>query len=88
MGGDNEDGSPKRTAIPLIASAIVLAQITMAIATKVGDRMTGHSVGRKPLFMAGLLSLPIRCALIILWKDAGEVWLLSTQILDGIGAGK
>lgn len=37
--------------------------------------------------MMGLLTLPIRCALIILWKDAGEIYLLSTQILDGIGGG-
>ena len=30
MGGDNgEDGAPSRSAIPLIASAIILAQLTM-----------------------------------------------------------
>jgi hypothetical protein len=30
MGGDNaEDGAPSRSAIPLIAGAIVLAQFTM-----------------------------------------------------------
>jgi len=87
MGGDNEDGSVKRTAIPLIAGAIVLAQLTMTISTYVGDSMTKRGCGRKPLFMAGLLTLPIRCALIILWKDAGEAYLLSTQILDGIGGG-
>ena len=87
MGGDNEDGSVKRTAIPLIAGAIVLAQLTMSISTYVGDSMTKRGCGRKPLFMAGLLTLPIRCALIILWKDAGEAYLLSTQILDGIGGG-
>lgn len=87
MGGDEEDGSPKRSAIPLIAGAIVTAQITMAAATWVGDRLTETGVGRKPLFMAGLLSLPIRCALIIWWKDAGEAYLLSTQVLDGIGGG-
>lgn len=44
-------------------------------------------MGRKPLFMAGLATLPIRCALIIFWKDAGDAYLLSTQILDGIGGG-
>lgn len=87
MGGDEETGAPRRSAIPLIAGAIVLAQITMAIATYVGDQLTLKGVGRKPLFMAGLLSLPIRCALIILWKDSGDSFLLSTQILDGLGAG-
>lgn len=59
----------------------------MAIATLVGDRLTEMGVGRKPLFIAGLLSLPIRCALIIWWKDAGDAFLLSTQVLDGIGGG-
>ena len=87
MGGDNDDGSVKRTAIPLIAGAIVLAQCTMSITTYVGDELTKRGVGRKPLFLACLLTLPIRCALIILWKDAGEAYLLSTQILDGIGGG-
>lgn len=87
MGGDGENGAPRRSAIPLIAGAIVLAQLTMAVATYVGDRLTLQGVGRKPLFMAGLLSLPIRCALIIFWKDAGDSYLLSTQVLDGLGAG-
>ncbi|KAL9180207.1 hypothetical protein ACHAXT_008177 [Thalassiosira profunda] len=87
MGGDNDDGSVKRSAIPLIASAIVLAQATMSVTTFAGDRMTKAGWGRKPLFMACLVSLPIRCALIIAWKDAGDTLLLSTQILDGIGGG-
>lgn len=87
MGGDNDDGSVKRTAIPLIAGAIVLAQATMTGATWIGDLATKRGVGRKPLFLAGLLTLPLRCALIILWRDAGDSWLLSTQILDGLGGG-
>jgi MFS family permease len=87
MGGDQEDGSPSQTAIPLIAGAIVLAQITMAFATWAGDKLTHRGVGRKPLFLAGLVTLPLRCALIIYWKDAGVAYLLSTQILDGIGGG-
>ena len=87
MGEDQEDGSPSKTAIPLIAGAIVLAQFTMAIATHAGDKLTHLGFGRKPLFMAGLLTLPVRCALIIYWQDAGDVFLLSTQILDGLGGG-
>eukprot|EP00977_Amphora_coffeiformis_P025695 scaffold21458_cov167-Amphora_coffeaeformis.AAC.7 len=87
MGGDDDNGAPKRSAIPLIAGAIVTAQITMAVATWAGDRLTGIGIGRKPLFMAGLLSLPIRCALIIWLRNAGEAFLLSTQVLDGIGGG-
>lgn len=87
MGGDNDDGSPKQTAIPLIAAAIVLAQVTMSVATVLSGRLTDMGVGRKILFMVALLSLPLRCALIIWWKDAGEAYLLSTQILDGVGGG-
>jgi hypothetical protein len=59
----------------------------MALSTWMGDRLTFCGFGRKPLFMLGLVTLPIRCALIIFWKDAGNVYLLSTQILDGLGAG-
>jgi Na+/melibiose symporter-like transporter len=87
MGGDEDDGSPKKTAIPLIASAIVLAQLTMAAATYAGNYCTKIGIGRRPLFLAGLISLPIRCALIILWSNASEGFLLSTQILDGVGGG-
>jgi len=84
---DDEDGTPRRSAIPLIAGAIVTAQLMMAAATSVGNRLTMRGVGRKPLFMVGLLTLPLRCALIILWENAGDSWLLSTQLLDGIGGG-
>jgi Na+/melibiose symporter-like transporter len=68
--------------------AIVTAQITMALSTYMGDRLTQFcNVGRKPLFMLGLVTLPIRCALIIWWKDQGDMYLLSTQLLDGVGGG-
>lgn len=87
MGSNGDDDGPSRSAIPLTAGAIVLAQLTMAFATWLGKRLTHMRVGRKPLFMAGLLTLPIRCALIIYWKDAGSSYLLSTQILDGLGGG-
>eukprot|EP00957_Ditylum_brightwellii_P115742 8829177-Ditylum_brightwellii.AAC.1 len=87
MGGDNDDGSPSRSAIPLIAGAIVTAQATMSIATIAGDRLTEKGFGRKPLFLFGLITLPLRCALIIYWKDAGDAFLLSTQVFDGLGGG-
>lgn len=83
--GQEEEGTPKRSAIPLIAGAIVLAQLTMAAATAVGSHFT--HVGRKPLFLAGLVTLPVRCAMILLCRDWGDSWLLSTQILDGLGGG-
>lgn len=87
MGGDNADGSAKRSALPLIAGAIVLAQLTMSLTTLVGGKLTQQGCGRKILFLAGLITLPMRCLLIILWEDAGDSFLLSTQILDGIGGG-
>jgi MFS family permease len=66
---------------------IVLLNRVQAVATWAGDKLTHIGVGRKPIFMAGIVTLPIRCALIIYWKDAGEAFLLSTQILDGLGGG-
>lgn len=87
MGGDMSSGVPKRTSIPMIASAVVIAQSVMVGATYAADVLTQRGVGRKPLFMVGLLSLPIRCALILLLKDAGTFFLLTTEILDGIGFG-
>lgn len=88
MGHDKETNEKNgRNAIPLVAGAIVTAQITMAAATYVGDKLTGRGVGRKPLFLAALVCLPLRCALIIRLKDAGDAALLSTQIFDGISGG-
>lgn len=85
-GGEEQEGLT-RTAIPLTAGAIVTAQLIMAIATYVGGLYTEKGWGRKPLFLIGIASLPIRCALIIIFKDAGHQYLLSTQILDGVGGG-
>ena len=76
-----------RSAMPLIGCAILLAQATMAATTKVADYYTRRGVGRKVLFLAGLVSLPIRCALVIHWRDSGNGFLLSTQILNGVGEG-
>jgi MFS family permease len=63
------------------------AKLFQAAATWAGDRLTHFGFGRKPLFLAGIVTLPLRCALIIYWKDAGAAFLLSTQILDGLGGG-
>mmetsp|Transcript_17126 Transcript_17126/g.22284 ORF Transcript_17126/g.22284 Transcript_17126/m.22284 type:complete len:498 (-) Transcript_17126:230-1723(-) len=87
MGQDKDDDGQSRLAIPLVAGAIVTAQITMAVATYAGNKLTMSGMGRKPLFLIGLVSLPVRCALIIMLKDSGNAALLSTQIFDGIGGG-
>lgn len=87
---DNNESSEQqmnRSAIPFTASAIVMAQLTMAYSTHLGGKYTSQGVGRKPLFLAALLSLPIRCGLIILLSQRGESLLLLTQILDGVGGG-
>jgi MFS family permease len=41
--------------------------------------------GRKPLFLAGFLILPIRGVLYTLSDD--KAWLVGVQLLDGVGAG-
>jgi MFS family permease len=41
--------------------------------------------GRKPLFLAGFLILPIRGVLYTLSDD--KSWLVGVQLLDGVGAG-
>jgi MFS family permease len=87
--GDDDGGNAgtSRSAIPLVGGAILLAQATMSLATIFGDKCTKQGIGRKVLFIAGLITLPLRCALIIGWKDSGNGFLLSTQILDGVGGG-
>ena len=85
--GDVVAYTPSRTAMPYSAGAIVMAQVTMSIVTILGDRLTSQGVGRKPLFYVGILSLPIRCALILALQNAGPTYLMMTQVFDGIGAG-
>lgn len=71
-------------ATTLISACIVAAQLVMIPAAMlVGAR--ADSWGRKPLLMAGFLILPIRGVLYTLSDD--PIWLVSVQLLDGIGAG-
>lgn len=71
-------------ATTLISACIVAAQLVMIPAAMlVGAR--ADSWGRKPLLMFGFLILPIRGVLYTLSDD--PVWLVSVQLLDGIGAG-
>lgn len=76
-----------RTAIPWTASAIVMAQLVMAAATYIAGSATNQGYGRKPLFLVALLSLPVRCALIIALAGGHAKWLVATQFLDGVGGG-
>jgi len=74
---------------------ITIAQIVMVFAAKICGTYSGK-YGRKWLFLVGLSIVPIRCAILaglLTLKGDGEATLLwqtvtlSTQVLDGVGAG-
>jgi MFS family permease len=68
----------------LMSACIVAAQIVMVpIALLVGAK--ADVWGRKPLFLIGLLILPIRGMLYTFSDD--PAWLVGVQLLDGVGAG-
>jgi MFS family permease len=68
----------------LMSACIVAAQIIMVpMAILVGRK--ANRWGRKPLFLAGFLILPIRGVLYTFSDDPH--WLVGVQLLDGIGAG-
>ncbi|HZZ03342.1 MFS transporter [Paraburkholderia sp.] len=72
------------TATLFMGACIIVAQIVMVpMAMLVGRK--ADRWGRKPLFLAGFAVLPIRGLLYTLWSD--PYYLVSIQILDGIGAG-
>jgi MFS family permease len=67
-----------------MSACIVAAQIIMVpMALLVGRK--ANDWGRKPLFLAGFLILPLRGVLYTFSDD--PYWLLGVQLLDGIGAG-
>jgi len=74
---------------------ISVAQVVMVLAAKICGTYSGQ-YGRKWLFLIGLAIVPIRCAilaglLMLKGDDEATLWwqavTLSTQILDGVGAG-
>lgn len=74
----------KNLGTSLMAACIVAAQIVMVpMAMLVGAK--ADKWGRKPLFLAGLLILPIRGVLYTFSNN--PYWLVGVQLLDGIGAG-
>jgi predicted MFS family arabinose efflux permease len=67
-----------------MSACILSAQLVMVpMAILVGRK--ADDWGRKKLFLAGFLILPIRGALYTLSDD--PAWLIGVQLLDGIGAG-
>jgi MFS family permease len=84
-----------RTGILYSGLCIIVAQVFMVMSAKICGDYSGI-YGRKTLFLIGLFSVPLRClllALLVMWRgeDSGstflQILLLSTQILDGVGAG-
>ena len=74
----------KNLGTSLMSACIVGAQVIMVpMAIVVGRK--ANRWGRKPLFLAGFIILPIRGVLYTLSND--PYWLLGVQLLDGIGAG-
>jgi Major Facilitator Superfamily len=68
----------------LMSACIVAAQLVMVpMAMLVGAK--ADVWGRKPLFVAGFLILPIRGVLYTLSDNS--FWLVGVQLLDGVGAG-
>jgi MFS family permease len=81
-----------RRGIVMSGMCIIIAQLMMVCSAKVcGDY--SRIYGRKILFLIGLFSVSIRCGIIVsllsLQSQSAfvRVLLLSTQILDGVGAG-
>jgi len=81
--------------ILLSGLCITIAQITMVLSAKICGDYSGR-YGRKVLFLIGLLSVPIRCGILFgLLQIKGDeeastllnIIILSTQLLDGVGAG-
>ncbi|WP_110693679.1 MFS transporter [Salinicola halophyticus] len=67
-----------------MSACIVIAQLVMIpVAWWAGRK--AMSWGRLPVFMLGLIALPLRGVLYTVSND--PVWLLAVQALDGIGAG-
>jgi MFS family permease len=84
-----------RSGILLSGLCIIVAQIFMVASAKICGDYSGR-YGRKTLFLIGLFVVPIRCliltALLIIRGDGVgspfmQFLILSTQVLDGVGAG-
>jgi MFS family permease len=74
----------KNSGTSLMSACIIVALIVMVpMAMLVGAK--ADAWGRKPLFLIGLLVLPIRGMLYPLSDD--PYWLVGVQLLDGVGAG-
>lgn len=84
-----------RSGILMSGLCIIVAQVFMVLSAKICGDYSGK-YGRKSLFLVGLFVVPLRCliltGLLMLRGDGQEssflqFVILSTQVLDGVGAG-
>lgn len=83
-----------RFGLLLSGLCIAIAQIFMEISADICGKYSSLH-GRKTLFIIGIVTVPIRCTLLTLFLSMKEdipwilhhVFILSTQVLDGVGAG-
>lgn len=77
-------GLSRPAAAATISACIIAAQVVMVPVALASGRLA-ESWGRKPLFLAGLLVLPVRGLLYTL--GSSPALLVGVQLLDGLGAG-
>ncbi len=71
-------------AVPYMSACIIIAQLVMTPIALTAGRLA-DSWGRKPVFLIGFAALLIRGLLFTLGRN--PYFLVSVQILDGVGAG-
>jgi MFS family permease len=83
VGQKSSDGLKDGAAV-VVSACIIVAQIVMIPVALAASRLAA-SWGRKPVFLIGFAVLPIRGLLYCL--SINPVYLVTVQLLDGIGAG-
>jgi MFS family permease len=76
---DGKDGATSLVALCVLAAQLVMVPVALVVG-RYTDRW-----GRKPIFLAAFAVLAIRGVLYTMSDDM--TWLVSVQILDGVGAG-
>jgi MFS family permease len=75
----NRDEGTAAMSLCILAAQLVMVPMAILVARKADDW------GRKRLFLAGFLILPLRGVLYTFSND--PAWLIGVQVLDGVGAG-
>ncbi len=83
VGQKSADGLKDEAAV-LMSACIITAEVIMVPVALATSRLAA-SWGRKPVFLIGLVVLPVRGLLYCL--SVNPIYLISVQLLDGVGAG-